>query len=312
VNDKVLKVGKESVPVTILGLENAGKTTLVERLKTGSFVEDTTPTLGVSFESFKVGDTLFKIFDVGGQFVYRKQFWVNYASNSYGIIFVFDASDKERTTEGKEWFWYLIDNIEIEDRIVVAFFANKADLECMSIEEIIEALELPRMSEHSKISFQIFKTSNKTGEGIDAALDWFTNKLKQIGKEKIVHPKGLIISTTLGRVQLFLDLEGLSQQISQIRELLAQIFKYESATLKEEKLSTISNENIKLVCHERSDVIITMIINPEESHVEAQRYIEQVYEYLEKKTAKTKDELIKGILNLLNIKDESKVKIITM
>lgn len=311
-NDSMLKVGKEAVPVTILGLENAGKTTLVERLKTGKFVDDTTPTLGISFESFKVGDTLFKIFDVGGQFVYRKQFWVNYASNSYGIIFVFDASDRERTSEGKEWFWYLINNLQVEDKIAIAFLANKADLDCMSLDEIIETLELPVLSSYPNISFQIFKTSNKTGDGIEQALDWFTKKLKQISNVKVVHPKGLIISTTMGRIQLFLDFEGVTKQIGQIKELLAQIFKHSSEMLKEEKLSVLSNESIKLVCQERSDVIITLIVEPEDSHVEGQRYIEQVYEYLELREAKTKDELVKGLTKLLNVKDPEKVKIIIL
>ncbi|MHA1302639.1 MAG: ADP-ribosylation factor family protein [Candidatus Heimdallarchaeaceae archaeon] len=299
-----LQVGKKGVPVTILGLENAGKTTLVERLKTGEFKADTTPTMGVSFETFTVGDTLFKIFDVGGQFFFRQQFWVNYASNSYGVVFVFDASDKERTAEGKEWFWYLIENLKVEKRIVVAFLANKVDLECMSLDEIIETLELPKLGEYPEISFQIFRTSNKTGDGIDQAMDWFTKKLKDIAKDKIVHPKGLIVSTTLGRVQLFLDFDEMSKRIGEVKDLLAEIFRDEARTLREEKLSTLTNNDLKLVCQEKSDVIITMITDPQDSHVEAQRYIDQIYTYLEARSAKTKDELVNFIVDILQIPED--------
>ena len=83
--ESVSQIGKKGVSIAILGLENAGKTTFVQRLRKGVFVENTLPTAGFNFEVVKYGDFLFKIFDVGGQKLFRERLWLNYINYSYGI-----------------------------------------------------------------------------------------------------------------------------------------------------------------------------------------------------------------------------------
>ena len=299
-----LEFNKEGVPVILLGLDQAGKTSLALRLVTGEFVEDTVPTFGISFETYRVGDCRFKIFDVGGHEVLRRQFWLNYASNSYGVLFVFDASDEKRTKEGKEWFWYLVDNLKIENRITIAFLANKADLDCMDLDEIIQTLDLHRIIKYPKISFQIFKISVKTNENISHAIDWFSRKVLESTEEKVVNPKGMIVSNSFGKIRMFLDFADVSENLNTISEMLSSSLDPERSSLHEERVSSIASKYGQIVFQERGEIVISLITDPKDSQVEAQRLIDLVFEYLEDKSASSKEELINFIRGILNIPED--------
>ncbi|MEE9409934.1 MAG: ADP-ribosylation factor-like protein [Candidatus Heimdallarchaeota archaeon] len=298
---------KKGVPVMLLGLDLAGKTSLALRLVTGKWVEDTSPTFGINFETYRAGDILLKIFDVGGHEVLRRQFWLNYASNSYGIMFVFDASDKKRTEEGKEWFWYLINNLKVENRIAFAFLANKADLECMTLEEIIEVLDLQNMSSFPKISFQIFQISVKTSENLSTSMEWFARKVQEISKEKKVLPKGIIISNTLGNIRLFLDFSDVSENAEIIIEMLSKVLDGKDRELHEERVASIVSDYCQIAFQERGEIVISLITEPDDSQVDAQRLIDLIFEHLEEKKSSTKEELVDFIIEALKIpQDEYK------
>ncbi|MHA1405957.1 MAG: ADP-ribosylation factor-like protein, partial [Candidatus Heimdallarchaeaceae archaeon] len=57
----LLSFDRKGVPLVIIGLPSAGKTTFVKRLKTGKF-QETKPTLGMQYESKEIGDVKFDIF----------------------------------------------------------------------------------------------------------------------------------------------------------------------------------------------------------------------------------------------------------
>lgn len=300
-----LNFEKKGVPVTLLGLNNAGKTSLALRLATGKWVDNTAPTIGVNFETYRAGDSLLKIFDVGGHEVLRRQFWINYAANSYGVLFLFDASDKKRTEEGKEWFWYLINNLKVERRIALAFLANKADLESMRLDEIIEALNLQELSKFPKISFQIFEVSVKTSKNINNAMEWFTRKVQDLSSDRTVSPKGLIISSIFGNIKLFLDFSDVNQNLISVLDLLSEVLKDEEHALSEEKIASVVSNYGQIVFQERGEIVLSLITDPDDSQVDAQRLIELIYDHLEKKVAETKEELIEFITSTLNIPREN-------
>lgn len=300
-----LDIGRKGVPVTFIGLDEAGKTSLALRLVTGKWVGNTSPTFGVNFETYRAGDTLLKIFDIGGHEVLRKQFWLNYASNSYGILFIFDASDKERINEGKEWFWFLIKNLEIENKIAVSFLANKADLECISLDEIIQTLELKNMSKYPKISFQIFRISVKTNLNINEAMNWFTRKIREITKDKIISPKGIIISNTFGSIKLFLDFSDVEENLDTIIDMLSRILEGDQSSLREERIASIVSDYGKIIFQERGEIVISLIIDVNDSQLDAQRLIDLIFEHLNERKSSTKDELIDFIVKTFEIpKDE--------
>lgn len=57
--------GKE-LEIALVGLQNAGKSTLVNTMATGKFDEDTIPTIGFNYRSIKKGRVSMKLWDLGG------------------------------------------------------------------------------------------------------------------------------------------------------------------------------------------------------------------------------------------------------
>lgn len=81
--------GRE-LEICLVGLQNAGKTTLVNTVATGKFEEDTIPTIGFNYRSIKKGKVRMKLWDVGGQARFREQ-WEKYCRSANVIIFVIDS-----------------------------------------------------------------------------------------------------------------------------------------------------------------------------------------------------------------------------
>ncbi|MCK5158600.1 MAG: GTP-binding protein [Candidatus Heimdallarchaeota archaeon] len=300
-----LNFDKKGVPVTLLGLDEAGKTCLALRLATGKWVDNTSPTIGVNFETYRAGDSLLKLFDVGGHQTLRRQFWLNYAANSFGILFIFDASNRKRTEEGKEWFWYLINNLEIDRRIALAFLANKADLVSMELDEIIKVLDLHKLSIFPKISFQIFEISVKTSMNVANAMEWFTRKVQEITKGQTISPKGLIISSIFGNIKLFLDFSDVSNNLISVLDLLSEVLNDKNKSLRDERVASVVSNYGQIAFQERGEIVISLITEPNDSNIEAQRLIEIIYEHLEKRKSESKEELIDFIIQTFKIIDDN-------
>jgi ADP-ribosylation factor-like protein 4 len=94
----------QPVHVVMLGLDSAGKSTVLYRLKFDQYV-NTVPTVGFNCEKIKgtVGKAKgvsFMIWDVGGQDKVRP-LWKSYTRNTDGIVFVVDSVDTERMEEAR-------------------------------------------------------------------------------------------------------------------------------------------------------------------------------------------------------------------
>ena len=92
------------VHVVMLGLDSAGKSTVLYRLKFDQYV-NTVPTVGFNCEKVKgtIGKAKgvsFMIWDVGGQDKVRP-LWKSYTRNTDGIVFVVDSVDAERMEEAQ-------------------------------------------------------------------------------------------------------------------------------------------------------------------------------------------------------------------
>ena len=86
--------------ITMLGLDNAGKTTVLYKLKLGEVVT-TIPTVGFNVETVEYKHISFTVWDIGGQTKIRP-LWQHYFENTDGIIFVVDSADGERLSEARE------------------------------------------------------------------------------------------------------------------------------------------------------------------------------------------------------------------
>eukprot|EP00698_Gefionella_okellyi_P011664 TRINITY_DN3091_c0_g1_i1.p1 TRINITY_DN3091_c0_g1~~TRINITY_DN3091_c0_g1_i1.p1 ORF type:complete len:132 (+),score=17.91 TRINITY_DN3091_c0_g1_i1:113-508(+) len=93
--------------VVMLGLDNAGKTTLLSKLKHG-IVRQFAPTERAYSEQIKVGNVSFTAWDVGGH-LQARALWKNYVIDAQAIVFLIDSNDRERFEESKKvWgcaFW---------------------------------------------------------------------------------------------------------------------------------------------------------------------------------------------------------------
>ena len=96
---KLRKTEKEA-RILILGLDNAGKTTILSQLKLGEVVT-TIPTIGFNVETVEYKNISFTVWDVGGQDKIRP-LWRHYYQNTQGVIFVVDSNDAERFEDARE------------------------------------------------------------------------------------------------------------------------------------------------------------------------------------------------------------------
>ena len=100
---------KKEVRLLILGLDNAGKTTLLYQMQCGE-VKVTVPTLGFNVESVNYENLTFQMWDLGGQSEIRP-YWKCYYPKTNAVVFVIDSSDKERIDIAKQEL-FLTDEIK--------------------------------------------------------------------------------------------------------------------------------------------------------------------------------------------------------
>uniref|UniRef100_A0AAR2L6I2 ADP-ribosylation factor 5 n=1 Tax=Pygocentrus nattereri TaxID=42514 RepID=A0AAR2L6I2_PYGNA len=90
--------GKKQMRILMVGLDAAGKTTILYKLKLGEIVT-TIPTIGFNVETVEYKNICFTVWDVGGQDKIRP-LWRHYFQNTQGLIFVVDSNDRERVSDG--------------------------------------------------------------------------------------------------------------------------------------------------------------------------------------------------------------------
>ena len=132
--------GKKEVRLLILGLDNAGKTTVLYQIQ---FRESkvTVPTLGFNVETVKYENLTFQMWDLGGQSELRP-YWRCYFPKTNAIVFVIDSTDKDRLEIVKQELFLLIQEEDLRG-VPIAILANKQDLEgALSDIEISEQIGL--------------------------------------------------------------------------------------------------------------------------------------------------------------------------
>ncbi|CAI9761075.1 unnamed protein product [Fraxinus pennsylvanica] len=169
--------GNKEARILVLGLDNAGKTTILYRLQMGEVVS-TIPTIGFNVETVQYNNIKFQVWDLGGQTSIRP-YWRCYFPNTQAIIYVVDSSDTDRLVVAKEEFHAILEEEELKGAVVL-IFANKQDLPgAFDDAAVTESLELHKIKNRQ---WAIFKTSAIKGEGLFEGLDWLKKKLLGRGK----------------------------------------------------------------------------------------------------------------------------------
>ena len=138
-----------------MGLDAAGKTTILYKLKLGEVVT-TIPTIGFNVESVEYRNLNFTVWDVGGQDKIRP-LWRHYFQNTQGLIFVVDSNDRDRIGEAADELQKMLSEEDLANAAVLVF-ANKQDLpNAMPTTEVTDKLRLHnlRNREVSKITLSV-------------------------------------------------------------------------------------------------------------------------------------------------------------
>ncbi|KAF8517197.1 ADP-ribosylation factor [Hysterangium stoloniferum] len=166
-------IGSKDMRILMLGLDNAGKTTVLYKLKLGEVVT-TIPTIGFNLETVEYKNIKFNVWDIGGQDKIR-QLWKYYFNGTEGLIFVIDSNDRDRIVEARNELHSLLQADELRNTLLL-IFANKQDLpEAMSASELTDKLGLQGLRNHT---WYIQSVCAKSGEGLYEGLEWLGNNLR--------------------------------------------------------------------------------------------------------------------------------------
>jgi ADP-ribosylation factor protein 6 len=116
--------GKKEVRILMLGLDGAGKTTILYRLKLDQTIS-TIPTVGFNVETLQFNKLKLNVWDVGGQDKIRP-LWRHYYTGSLGLLFVVDSQDIDRIEEAKQELHRILKDREMQ-HCVLLVLANKQD-----------------------------------------------------------------------------------------------------------------------------------------------------------------------------------------
>ena len=168
---------RNNFKIIILGMQNAGKTTILYRLSLGQLVK-TTPTIGSNMEELQYENVKFQAWDLGGQESTRSV-WDVYYMNTDGVIYVIDSQDENNYEESKNQFHKILKNSTLKNATIL-IFANKQDLPgAKTINDIIQDYELDKIKNHY---WQIQPCSALRGEGLIDGLKWLSEQLVFRGK----------------------------------------------------------------------------------------------------------------------------------
>lgn len=160
--------------ILMVGLDAAGKTTILYKLKLGEVVT-TIPTIGFNVETVEYKNISFTVWDVGGQDKIRP-LWRHYFTNTQGLIFVVDSNDKERLSEAAAELNKMVNEEELREATILVF-ANKQDLpNALSVSEITEKLGLHNLRGRK---WYVQASCACQGTGLYEGLDWLSNELSK-------------------------------------------------------------------------------------------------------------------------------------
>lgn len=172
---------EKKINIAMCGLDNAGKTSLLNFLKKGEFHESIA-TMGVNHENHKLGKLNMSIMDLGGQNAFRR-FWTGYIERADILIFVVDSSDFERLPLAREVFLSAVSNCDTPN-IPILVLATKQDLpNICSLAYIIQLFNLTNLYDRN---IHVQKTSAKTGLGVYESFLWIHDQIIQPKSKKII------------------------------------------------------------------------------------------------------------------------------
>lgn len=165
---------KQEMELSLIGLQNAGKTSLVNVVATGSFQEDMIPTVGFNMKKVTKGKVSIKLWDLGGQARFRSM-WERYCRGVDAVVCVVDAADHANLDIAKGELHDLLARPTLAGTALLVL-GNKMDLPgALPAEALIERLDLEAFTKAGR-EVGCYSISCKTVTNIDVVLEWLTKR----------------------------------------------------------------------------------------------------------------------------------------
>lgn len=159
--------------IVIVGLNNAGKTTILYKLHLGQVIL-TQPTIGSNVEEVKHDNITFQVWDLGGQESLRAT-WSTYFEETDAVIFVVDSNDQENMVLAKMELFNVVLQEDLKYACLLVL-ANKQDIAgSLNAGEIAKELSLHTIRTHE---WQIQSCSALTGDGLQEGLEWIATRIR--------------------------------------------------------------------------------------------------------------------------------------
>jgi ADP-ribosylation factor-like protein 8 len=166
---------KEEMELTLIGLQDSGKSTFVHVITSGQFSESMQPTVGFNMRKVNKGNVSIKLWDIGGQQRFRSM-WERYCRGVNVIVFMVDAADTSKIEAARQELFALLEKPPLFG-IPVLVLGNKNDLPgALGVEQLVEALNFKAIPEREVCCYSI---SCKNQANIDITLDWLIKHSKK-------------------------------------------------------------------------------------------------------------------------------------
>eukprot|EP00760_Papus_ankaliazontas_P007674 PhM_4_TR13445/c0_g1_i1/m.103820/K07950/ARL5B; ADP-ribosylation factor-like protein 5B len=165
--------GPKEQKMVIVGLNNAGKTTILYRWHLGEAIK-TQPTIGGNVEEVTFRSLKFTVWDLGGQEALRSS-WTLYYSGVNAVVLVVDSSEQERMCVVREELGKMLSHPDLESAVVLVF-ANKQDVQgALNASEVSAALGLDEITTHE---WHIQACCALTGDGLWDGMSWIADRVR--------------------------------------------------------------------------------------------------------------------------------------
>lgn len=173
-------LSKADVRVLIAGLDSAGKTTVLYKLKAGQKKIGqpvrTIPTMDFNVEQWKYKSKSFSVWDVGGQDGIRP-LWRHHLTGTQALVYVVDSNDRQRVRKAAEELHKIMLDHAMRNACLLVF-ANKCDLpHALPANEISAELQLEQLQARA---WHVQPACAVSGEGLWAGLKWLAANAQPI------------------------------------------------------------------------------------------------------------------------------------
>ncbi|XP_071089777.1 uncharacterized protein [Haliotis cracherodii] len=175
---------KIEVKLIMHGLDAAGKSTILYRLKLGEVVE-TNPTIGLVQETVSYRNIHIIAWDVGGRSAIRPLYHYYYTGTG-AVLFVVDSNDRERVEHARDELERLLEEKEFKNAVFLVL-ANKQDLPgAMTVPEVAKAMKFKQILKTHRAT--IMGSCAVTGEGLNEAMNWLSREIETSRKSPDAKP----------------------------------------------------------------------------------------------------------------------------